>query len=459
MTATTPARLTFWGAAGTVTGSRFVLDTADARILIDCGLFQGYKTLRERNRRPFPVPPASIDAVVLTHAHLDHTGYLPALVRDGFAGDVHVTEGTAELLHLLLPDSAYLLEEEARFAAKRGFSRHSPPLPLYTTKDAQRALTTLVTHPLGSVVTPAPGLEVRFVSAGHILGASQLRVTMGGRTLHVSGDLGRTDDPLMLSPVPLNSFERTDSLLVESTYGNRAHPHVDPADELQPVLDRVLTRGGVVIIPAFAIGRAQTLLLHLSRLRDAGRIPAAPIYLNSPMAVSATELYERRPEEHRVDATEIARLYDVAHLVRDVDESKLLNLRGGPMVIVAASGMITGGRVLHHLAAYADDPRNAVILTGYQAGGTRGAALQAGADSLRFFGREHQIRAEVVSISSMSAHADADGILAWMRGADIGTAHLVHGEPDAADALRGRIQRELGITASVAEQGETISLG
>jgi metallo-beta-lactamase family protein len=452
------ATLTFWGAAGTVTGSRFVLDTEGGRVLIDCGLFQGYKVLRERNRLAFPVAPDSIDAVVITHAHLDHTGYLPALVRDGFRGPVHVTAGTAELLGLLLPDSAYLQEEEARFAAKKGFSRHVRPAPLYTSADAQRALTQLVTHPLGSAIPVVPGTSARFVPAGHILGAAQLSFSVDGRTLHVSGDIGRADDALMHSPTALAELGPIDQLLVEGTYGNRAHPDADPAHELADAISPVVRRGGVVVIPAFAVGRTQALLLHLHRLRRDGSIPDVPLYVNSPMAVDASILYRHHPEEHRITAAELADMYRDVRLVRDVDESKLLNLRGGPMIIVAASGMLTGGRVLHHLAAYGDDPRNAIILAGYQAGGTRGASLQRGDRSIRMFGREYPIRAQVITLSSMSAHADADGLLEWMRGASIGQAHVVHAEPDAADVLRGRIRRELGIPASVAEQAARITL-
>lgn len=452
------ATLTFWGAAGTVTGSRFVLDADGGRVLIDCGLFQGYKVLRERNRLAFPVAPDSIDAVVITHAHLDHTGYLPALIRDGFRGPVHVTEGTAELLGLLLPDSAYLQEEEARFAAKKGYSRHERPTPLYTGADAERALTRLVTHPLGSGVDVVSGTSARFVPAGHILGAAQLAIAVDGKAVHVSGDVGRADDPLMHSPTPLAELGPIDHLLVEGTYGNRAHPDTDPADELAEAITPIVRHGGVVVIPTFAVGRAQSLLLHLYRLRRDGRIPDVPVYLNSPMAVDASILYRHRPEEHRIDAAELAGMYRDVRLVRDVDDSKLLNLRGGPMIIVAASGMLTGGRVLHHLAAYGDDPRNAIILAGYQAGGTRGAALQRGERTIRMFGREHPIRARVITLSSMSAHADADGLIEWMRGASIGHAHVVHAEPDAADVLRGRIRRELGVEASVAEQAARITL-
>lgn len=450
--------LRFLGGTGTVTGSRFLLESNGARILIDCGLFQGYKQLRLRNRAPFPVPPSSIDAVVLTHAHLDHSGYLPALVRDGFSGPIVCSAGTAALVGLLWPDSAHLLEEEARFAARKGFSKHDSPAPLYTTADAERALESVSVRRFGETIGLPGRVEAELHHAGHILGAAHVRFRASGRELHVSGDLGRADDALMIAPEPLSALPPAHALLVESTYGDRAHPVTDPAEELTPVLERVLGRGGVVMIPAFAVGRAQALLLHLSRLRRAGRIPGVPVYLNSPMAVDATALYRAHPDEHRVTGDDLADLYELATMVRTVDDSKLLNLRGGPMIIVAASGMLTGGRILHHLAAYGGDARNAIVLTGYQAGGTRGAALAGGADSLRIFGREIPIAAEVVQLESMSAHADAEQILDWMRGAHVDRAYVVHGEPDAADVLRGRIERELGVRARVPEQGEQVEV-
>lgn len=456
----TTMQLQFFGAAETVTGSRTVVDAGGVRALVDCGLFQGWKTLRLRNRAPFPVPPSSIDAVVLTHAHLDHSGYLPALVRDGFAGAIHATSGTAELLGLLLPDSAHLQEEEAEHARRKGYSRHQHPTPLYTTADAELALERVTTHPTGApfALGTEPGvIEAAFHPAGHILGAAQARLRHGDRTVHFSGDLGRSDDALMLPP---RALEPADVVVVESTYGDRAHPHVDPERELAEVLDRVLRRGGVVIVPAFAVGRAQTLLLHLARLKRRGQIPDVPVYLNSPMAVDATAMYRAHRDELRIPDADYEAMHEVARMVRTVDDSKLLNLRGGPMIIISASGMVTGGRVLHHLIAYGDDPANAILLTGYQAGGTRGAALAAGADHLRIFGRDRPIRAEVVPLSSMSAHADADAIIDWLR-PGLGPATRIvlnHGEPEAIDRLRRRIADELGRQAIIAEQGMTLEV-
>lgn len=448
--------LRFLGATDTVTGSRYLLHTPAGHLLVDCGIFQGYKTLRERNWNPFPVDPASIDSVLLTHAHLDHTGYLPALVRDGFRGTIHATHGTAELSGLILPDSGRLLEEQAAFAARHHSSKHDVPRPLYTEADALNAIKQFVPHDFDEELDLGEGVFAHFIPAGHILGAAQVHIDAAGTRMHFTGDLGRDDDALMLPPRPL---EETDVLVTESTYGNRVHPVEDPSIPLGDVVTRVCKRGGVVILPAFAIGRAETLLLHLSRLRDQHAIPDVPIFLNSPMAVDASEIYQRYPQEHRITAREFRDMYSLATMVRTIDDSKLLNLRGGPAVIISASGMLEGGRVLHHILAYGSDPRNAIVLTGFQAGGTRGAALQRGDRVLRIYGRDVPIRAEVVSLETLSAHADANQLLAWLRTAPTPPKEtfITHGEPEASDALRVRIQRELDWRARVPELGETVN--
>ncbi|TFD74964.1 MBL fold metallo-hydrolase [Cryobacterium sp. Sr8] len=447
--------LRFLGAADTVTGSRYLVESGDRRVLIECGLFQGYKLLRDRNRLPFPVPPESIDAVVLTHAHLDHSGYLPALVRDGFAGPIYSTVGTAELCSLVLPDSGHLLEEEASYSKKRGSSRHTNPRALYTVADAVRSLESFRVRDFDQELDLGPSLRATFIPAGHILGAAQIRLDVAGTAVHFTGDLGRADDPLMKPPRALGAV---DVLVAESTYGDRKHAGADPEEELGAVIRRVAQRGGVVMIPAFAVGRSESVLLHLSRLRAAGAIPDIPIYLNSPMAIDASEVYRRHAEEHRLTPDEFRDMYRLATLVHSVDESKLLNLRGGPMIIISASGMLTGGRILHHVIAYGSDRRNAIILTGYQAGGTRGAALLRGEDHLRIYGRDVPIKAEVVALESMSAHADSDGVIEWMRAAPRPPAmtYLTHGEPASADTLRVRIKRELGWNARVPEHLESI---
>lgn len=457
MTNATGSTLQFLGAAGTVTGSRYLVEANGHRVLVDCGLFQGYKQLRERNWAPFPVEPASIDAVVLTHAHLDHSGYLPALVRQGFRGRIHCTEGSAALCGLLLPDSGHLLEEEAKYAARKGYSKHKEPLPLYTQRDAELSLRQLQGHDYERDIQVVPGIQARFHPAGHILGAAHVSLDVHGQRLHFSGDLGRQHESLMNPPAPLPAC---DVLVCESTYGNRAHVALDQEAELAPIVRRVAARGGVIVIPAFAVGRAQALMLHLARLRHRGEIPAVPVYLNSPMAVDATRLYHAHHAEHHVSDEDCRRMFDLATFVNSVEESKALNRRRGPMIIISASGMATGGRVLHHLEAFGPDDRNAILLSGYQAGGTRGAALAGGARTLRMFGREVPIRAEVVQLQGFSGHADAAELLAWMRTAPSAPrmVYVTHGEPDAADALRGRIEHELGWHARAPEHLERVTL-
>lgn len=449
--------LKFLGGTETVTGSKYLIESAGTRILVDCGLFQGYKSLRERNREPFPVPPDTIDVVLLTHAHLDHSGYVPALVRDGFRGHIISTTGTAELCSILLPDSAHLLEEEASHAVRKGYSKHTPPTPLYTIQDVEQALSQFRTARFDEVLEIAPGITATFLPAGHILGASQLHIEVAGTSLHFTGDLGRQHDPLMKPP---RSYEGSDILIAESTYGNRSHPNIDPEKELGPALKPVLDRGGVVVIPAFAVGRTQGLMLHIWRLMDQGLIPRVPIYVNSPMAASATRMYHKHQEEHTIPAEEFDAVYDVAHMVGTVEESKALNEKHGPMIIIAASGMMTGGRVLHHLVAFGEDPNNAIVLSGYQAGGTRGAYLAAGERTLRIFGRDVPIRADVIQLQSMSGHADADEMLAWMKTAPHAPTmtYITHGEIDAADRMRWRVASELKWNVRAPHHGEEIDL-
>lgn len=454
--------LSFFGATDSVTGSRYLVEHGGKRILVDCGLFQGYKKLRERNRAPLPVAPASIDAVVLTHAHLDHSGYIPALIKRGFHGPVHSTPGTADLCTLLLPDSGHLQEEEAETARARGSSRHANPQPLYTAQDAVDSLAYFHPRAFRDPLDLGAGIEVEFIPAGHILGAAQVRLSIDAGsappvTIHFTGDLGRDDDPLMNPPAPL---EPADVLVTESTYGDRAHPHDDPTESLGEVVRRVAKRNGVVVIAAFAVGRAETLMLHLARLRRRDRIPDIPVYLNSPMAVDATELYQKYPEEHRISEREFREMYALPRMVREPDDSRLLNLRGGPMVIISASGMLTGGRVLHHVEAYGGDPKNAIVLSGYQAGGTRGSSLLDGARSLRIYGKDVPIRAEVVSLDNLSAHADADALLRWMGACPRRPkmVYVTHGEIGASDTLRRRIQHELGWRARVPEHLERVDV-
>jgi metallo-beta-lactamase family protein len=444
-------QLQFLGAAGTVTVSRYLLRTAQARLLVDCGLFQGYKTLRLRNWAPFPVDPRTLDGVLLTHAHLDHSGYLPRLVRDGFHGRIWCAPGTAALCRILLRDSARLLEEEAEFANRKGSSKHHPALPLYTERDAERCLHHFEEMPFEQEFQPVPGVVASFRRQGHILGAASILCEHAGQRVLFSGDVGRPDDLLMRAPAPPPA---ADWIVCESTYGNREHAADNLEHELGETLRRVLGRGGVAIIPAFAVGRAQLLLHVIAKLQAGHQLPAAPVYLNSPMATDVAQLYAQYPEQHRLSPAPLKEMQRNTRIVNTVEESKQLNRRRGPMIIVAGSGMVTGGRVLHHVVAFGGEARNAIILCGFQAGGTRGAALAAGARSVRIYVQDVPIQAEVVSLGAASAHADAAELIAWLRTtpAPPQRVFLTHGEPDAADAMRLRIERELQWDAHVPEQ-------
>jgi metallo-beta-lactamase family protein len=445
--------LFFLGGAGTVTGSKYLIDTGQHRVLVDCGLFQGYKQLRERNWAPFPVAPASIDAVILTHAHLDHSGYLPALIRDGFAGPVICTRATKRLCELLLPDSGYLMEADARFANKYGFSKHRPALPLYDQGDAQRALGSFSTRPFGETFPVVEGCTAMFRGAGHILGAATVELDCVGTRIVFSGDLGRYDDPIMRDPQPVT---RADYVIVESTYGNRRHDPTPPEEALEDVIERTVRRGGSVIIPAFAVGRAQSLLYHLSEIRKRGRLSNVPVFLDSPMAQNASDIFCEHSEERRLTEEQCREACAIATYTRDVEESKRLDRDMMPKVIISASGMATGGRVLHHLKRYAPDRRNTILLAGFQAGGTRGAALKAGAQELKIHGDYIPVRAEVASLDMLSAHADREELMRWLGGFETAPRRtfVTHGEPDASDALRHSIAEKLGRDVRVPEHGE-----
>jgi metallo-beta-lactamase family protein len=445
--------ITFLGATGTVTGSKYLVRYAGHSVLVDCGLFQGYKQLRLRNWLPLPVPPHRIDAVVLTHAHLDHSGYLPLLAREGYAKPVHTTAGTRDLCGILLPDSGHLQEEDADYLNRHGLSRHAPALPLYTREDAKHCLRLFRTHPLHKSFEPLAGWRATFSSAGHILGAASLLLEVGGHRILFSGDLGRDDDLVMLPPDPP---PQADTVLVESTYGDRTHPAESMVDELGAALSRVAARGGVAVVPVFAVGRAQSVLHAINLLKTRGQLPRQlPVFLDSPMAVSTTELFTQHPQGHRLTAQEARALSHSATMVQSTEDSKALAKRHGPMVILSASGMATGGRVLHHLALYAGHHRNLIVLTGHQAPGTRGARLAAGEKSIRIHGQDVAIRAEVLQITSASAHADANQTLAWLRRMDAAPQRVfvVHGEMNAADRLRERLAHELEWNAVVPEHG------
>lgn len=464
-----PARaiLSFLGATGTVTGSRFLVETAGARVLVDCGMFQGLRNLRERNWAPFPVAPESIDAVVLTHAHLDHSGYLPALVRDGFRGQILATAQTAELSKIVMVDSGHLQEEEAEYANMKGFSKHRPARPLYTEDDALRAAERFHRVPYDSAAEVAEGVAVTLRTAGHILGSSTATLTVSGkapRTLFVSGDVGRPHHPILRPPA---APPEADVMLVESTYGDRAHEPVDEAEErLAAVVSRTATRGGTVVIPSFAVDRTEVILLALRRLAAAHRIPSLPVYVDSPMALEVLRIYRRamasrdpeiRPEFHVPgDPFDPGSL----HELRTPEESRRLNDVDYPSIIISASGMATGGRVLHHLRRCLPDKRSAVVLPGFQAEGTRGRMLADGARTIKMLGRYVPVHAEVIVADAFSVHADGNEMVDWLSGAPKAprTAFVVHGEPHAGSALASRLEDQLHWQAVVPVPGERVRL-
>jgi metallo-beta-lactamase family protein len=449
--------LRFLGATGTVTGSRFLLETPRARVLIDCGLFQGLKPLRLRNWSPFPVGPETIDAVVLTHAHLDHCGYLPALARNGFRGPVLATAGTQALARIVLPDSAHIQEEDARYANRRGTSKHVPALPLYTTADAERVLERFRVAAFFHKTEVAPGVRATFLPAGHILGSAMVLLEIDGRrprTVLVSGDLGRPAHPILTPPADPPG---ADLVLVESTYGDRTHEDAAALARFEDTLVRTAARGGTTVIPSFAVDRTEVLLLHLRRLVRDGRVPSLPVYVDSPMALAALGVYRRAITEGGIEIRPgfggDGDPFDPGQLIeaRTVEDSMAINDAAGPSIIISASGMASGGRVLHHLAHRLPDPRNAVLLVGYQAEGTRGRTLADGARELKMLGRYIGVRAEVASVPAFSVHADRGEIVAWLRRAPRPpeTVFVVHGEMAAATALHDAIESELGWTAAV----------
>ncbi|HKO89241.1 MAG TPA: MBL fold metallo-hydrolase [Burkholderiales bacterium] len=445
--------LKFLGAAGTVTGSKYVLEAGRSTVMVDCGLFQGLKQLRLRNRTAIPIDLSSLDAVLLTHGHLDHSGYLPVLVRDGFKGPIFCTKPTRDLCEVLLRDSARLQEEEAEFANRHGFSKHHPALPLYTVADADRALTHLRAVEFDERVDVSHGVTAAFVPAGHMLGAASIRVEAQGKSVLFSGDLGRNNDALLHPP---RRGTGATYVVMESTYGNRSHTPGNAQEVLASVLTRTFARGGIVVIPAFAVGRAQTLMYLIHRAKQAGQIPDVPVYLDSPMAIDATKIFHRHRKWHRLSAEECEGMCQAARIVNSADESKWLDSRHMPMVIIAGSGMATGGRVIHHIKALGSDPRNTILFAGFQAAGTRGAAMVAGADSVKIHGQYVPIKAEVVNLDMLSAHADREELLDWLSSFQTAPrkVFITHGEPIAADALRLAIQERLGWACAVPDHGE-----
>ena len=449
-------QLTFLGATGTVTGSRFLIDHNGSRLLIDCGMFQGPKSLRSKNWESFPIDPASIDAIVLTHAHIDHSGYLPVLARDGFSGSVWATPATKSLCELMLPDSARLQEEEAYYANKKRSSSHDPALPLYTTGDAERVLEQFATAHFGESFTPVKGLTVRFSRVGHILGAAAVHVSDGTTSVVFTGDVGRPNDAVMREPDPLPA---ADYIVTEATYGDRNHPDEDSEEVLAELIRTTISRGGSVLIPTFAVGRAQMLMHLLARLRAAGKIPSVPTFLNSPMATSATEIMIAHESDHRLTPDECSQMMEGVEFVRTVQESKELTDRDDPIIVLSASGMATGGRVLHHLMKMTPDARNTVIFVGHQAVGTRGWRYVNGEKWVRIYGQDYNVNARIAHMDALSAHADAGQLVEWLSQSPAPKrAFIVHAEPDAAEAFKGRLQSQLGWNVNIPALGDTVEL-
>lgn len=459
--------LQFLGGAGTVTGSKFALRVGDRTTLVDCGLFQGPEDVRQRNWEAPPIDPASVSEILLTHAHVDHSGYLPRFRRQGFEGDVLATHATKDLLRILLPDSGHLQEEEARYRNATGATRHRSALPLYTAAEGADAAAHVTAVDWSQRIPVGEVGMATFRRAGHILGAASVHLAVRGpsgqRDLVFSGDVGRYAVPIVRDPEPLGE---ADYVVVESTYGDRRHDPTPVEAQLRRALKAAIDRGGAIVVPAFAVGRTQDLLYYLSRLQRAGEIPSLPSYVDSPMAIDATDLYAAHlgelDDEIRalVNAGESPFRLANFRLARTVEESRAINRVGGPVLIISASGMATGGRVLHHLRRHLPDPRATILIAGYQAEGTRGRALEDGAGSVRIFGDAVPVRAHVQSLDGLSAHADADGLLRWLRTATRAPRRVfvVHGDPGPASALAGRIEKELGWPVTVPQHGESVLL-
>jgi metallo-beta-lactamase family protein len=465
-TSVSAGSLTFLGGAGTVTGSKYLVQTDRARVLVDCGLFQGPGEQRRRNREPLSPGAASVDAVVLTHAHLSHCGYLPRLAADGFTGPVYATPETIRLAEIVLRDSAHLQEEEADHANRNGWSKHDPALPLYGQKDVERCLDLFTELDFDAEARIADGITCRLRNAGHILGSAWVRLTLdspdGAHTIAFSGDLGRQRHPLLRPPDP---FDGADTLLVESTYGDRRHDDLSSASKFEGAITRTLRRGGTVLIPAFAVDRTEGVLHELAGLARAGALPDVPIHVDSPMALAALDVHKdalaaRRPQFlPTVTEHGLAPLYPPnLRLARSAGESQQIDLRRGPQIIISASGMATGGRILHHLAAALPDSRNTVLFVGHPAVGTTARDLVDGAKMIKIHGRYVPVRAQIVEVPGLSAHADYPEILDWLRTAPKPptTTYVIHGEQDAAEALRDRLDEQLHWTAVVPRPGERV---
>jgi metallo-beta-lactamase family protein len=475
------AYIQFLGAAGTVTGSKHLLNTGDPsgksgmQVLIDCGLFQGQKEWRERNWRDTPIPAKEIDAVILTHAHLDHCGWIPRLVKEGFRGPIYATPPTIDLCGIILPDSGHLQEEDARFYNKTKKSKHDPALPLYTAEEAEKSLSSFKAAHVGETVSISPEFSFRFVRAAHILGSCMAEVSLstGGNIQHLlfTGDIGRVRDYKIAPGKVVHSGpqegEMADVVVMESTYGNRQHPHEDPRPQLGALISDTAKRGGSVIVPAFAIERTQKFVFILKHLMESGQIPRVPIFCDSPMAIKAVEIFLKHNEEYSDDTRELIGKYGSPlqwpgfTFAATPEESKKINAVLTPSIIISSSGMVTGGRILHHLAQRLPDPKNLVLFIGFQAPGTRGFTIKSKTNEVKIYGDFVPIRAQVAALEQFSDHADPPELLQWLRtfrNKPV-TTYLVHGEPDASSQLRDLMGKELGWNVQVAQYLEKVKIG
>lgn len=450
-------RIQFLGGAETVTGSKILVEYNNKRILIDCGLFQGLKKLRLQNRAPFPIAPASIDAVLLTHAHLDHCGYLPLLVKKGFKGEIHCTPPTRDLTEIILKDSGKIQEEEAERANRYGYTKHHPAKPIYTIKDAEKSMKLFKTHQYREWIILNEDMKFSFRNSGHILGSAMVKLKIAGKTLVFTGDMGRKK-PLLLHP--RETVKKADVLVIESTYGDRVHPKTTGKEALKIAILDTVKKKGILMIPTFAVERAQELLFLISQLKEENQIPNLPIYLDSPMGVNATKVMLKYHEWHCVNKKVCSTLDTVAQLITNADASRAIVADKAPKIVLAGSGMITGGRILHYLEHHGDDPKNTLLMVGYQAEGTRGRSLIEGAKELKFFGAYHPITAEVRQIHTLSSHADQGEMIAWLKKGKSKPEFLFlnHGESHQLNGLRVKIGDELGMEAKIAEVGKVYEI-
>ncbi|MBV1930114.1 MAG: MBL fold metallo-hydrolase [Porticoccaceae bacterium] len=442
-------RIIFLGGAETVTGSKFLVETETSRVLVDCGLFQGYKWLRERNWQAPPLDISNLDAIILSHAHLDHSGYIPLLYKHGFRGPVYTHHATRALCHILLPDSGHIQEEDARFYARHKLSKHAHPEPLYDRATAEASMALFEAVNFAETVTVGD-IKFRLQEAGHILGAASIILEAEGKRIGFSGDVGRPDDIFMRPPQPLPEL---DLLLLESTYGNRRHDKQDPFEQLADVVNTTAQKGGTLLIPSFAVGRAQTVQHMLTTLMNDERIALMPVYLDSPMAIDVSDIYCRYTDYHRLSHDQCRAMCDKIKFTRSVDESKALEDQRFPHIIIAGSGMATGGRILHHLKRLLSDHRTTVLFTGYQAGGTRGAKMQQGVESVKIHGQWIPNRARIEVLHGLSGHGDYVDLEQWLQQSELSEhtpIQLIHGDPDALEGMRDHLRRTTSFDVNIA---------